>query len=58
MPKLFLESKVASAASKTRNYGDGRELVWDIDKMNFRVFNHNSLVGSLRAIEFDENKLI
>ena len=58
IPKLFLESKVVNGGSKVRNYGDGRELVWDIDKMNFRIFNYNSLVGSLKTIEFDENKLI
>ena len=36
----------------------GKELVWDLDKANFRVFNHTAVIGSINTIEFDENELI
>ncbi len=57
MPRVFLESKINNKR-KSYNFGEGNELVWDIDKMNFRVFNHKSLISPLEVIEFDENKLI
>ena len=36
----------------------GREMVWDIQKGNFRVFNYNTAVGQPIAFEFDETKLV
>ncbi len=36
----------------------GKELVWDLQAGNFRVFNYNTVRGQIVPFEFDENRLI
>tara|TARA_R110001583_G_scaffold30408_3_gene105123 strand:- start:114 stop:371 length:258 start_codon:yes stop_codon:yes gene_type:complete len=36
----------------------GKELVWDLQTSNFRVFNYNTIRGQIVTFEFDENRLI
>jgi len=36
----------------------GRELVWDLQAKNFRVFNYNTQSGELLTFQYDENKLV
>jgi hypothetical protein len=57
MPQIFLESKVKNARVSYR-LSPGRELVWDLDKKNFRVFNYNALIGPITVVEFDEKELV
>ena len=54
----------ASLGAKTTGTGTsptqpaGKELVWDLQAGNFRVFNYNTQQGEITAFEFDENKLV
>ncbi len=57
MPQIFLESKIKNSGS-ARKLPTGRELVWDLDKASFRVFNHTSVIGTLNTIELDEKELV
>ena len=46
LPKSFLVTKVKGKGSPVK-MPKNFELVWDIEKDNFRYFNHDELVGSL-----------
>ena len=46
LPADFLNGKVSSNA-KPRKLAEGVELVWDITNKNFRIFNHNTVVGTV-----------
>tara|TARA_Y100000310_G_scaffold336365_1_gene420672 strand:- start:43 stop:327 length:285 start_codon:yes stop_codon:yes gene_type:complete len=56
VPNTFLETKIKDT-SKDRTMPKGMELVWDLDKADFRVFNYTAQVGDLREIDMsDEEK--
>tara|TARA_Y100000034_G_scaffold28829_1_gene34670 strand:- start:1108 stop:1392 length:285 start_codon:yes stop_codon:yes gene_type:complete len=56
VPDTFLETKIKDK-SKDRTMPTGMELVWDLDKADFRVFNYTAQVGDLREIDMtDEEK--
>ena len=46
LPANFLNGKVSSNA-KPRKLAEGVELVWDIVSKDFRIFNHNTVVGQV-----------
>ena len=46
LPAKFLDGKVSSNA-KPRKLAEGVELVWDIVSKDFRIFNHNTVVGQV-----------
>ena len=46
LPADFLNGKVSSNA-KPRKLAEGVELVWDIVSKDFRIFNHNTVVGQV-----------
>lgn len=46
LPADFLNGKVKSNA-KPRKLAEGVELVWDIQSKDFRIFNHNTVVGKV-----------
>jgi hypothetical protein len=50
VPDTFLETKIKDK-SKDRTMPTGMELVWDLDKADFRVFNYGAQVGALREID-------
>lgn len=54
LPSLFLESKLKGG--KQHNTHPGEEIVWDLEKGNFRVFSWNSLVGEVET--FEQNTVI
>ena len=51
LPKEFLNEQV-KGTGKVRSFSDGKELVWDLDKAGFRVFDWNTIVGKPEAFEF------
>ena len=56
VPDTFLETKIKDK-SQDRTMPTGMELVWDLDKGDFRVFNYTAQVGDLREMEMtDEEK--
>mgnify|MGYP003119066253 FL=1 len=36
----------------------GKELVWDLQANNFRVFNYNTQRGEVTPFQYDENNLV
>jgi hypothetical protein len=42
-----LPSTITSAMGPQRNFGQNRELVWDVDNSGFRVVNFGTQVGSI-----------
>jgi hypothetical protein len=59
IPETFLETKIKDGTAERNMPGD-MELVWDLDKADFRVFNFGSQVGMLKEMEMtddEKNKL-
>ena len=51
LPEGFLDVKIGSGKSPIGRLPPGMELVWDIDKGDFRYFNNRKKVG--RIVVFD-----
>jgi|TARA_Y100000310_G_scaffold210348_1_gene210964 hypothetical protein len=51
LPEAFLNSKVKDGTKK-RELTNGMELVWDLDQESFRIFNHNTVVGSMTEYSY------
>ena len=56
LPKKFLAGKIKNTG-KSSVLKEGKELVWDLDKNNFRIFDWGSAVGDTLC-EAAEEKLI
>ena len=48
LPEEFMASK--TKGGRQRKLSEGRELVWDLDKAEFRVFNWNTVKGDVTQI--------
>jgi len=48
LPEEFMTSK--TKGGKQRKLSEGNELVWDLDKKEFRVFNWNTVKGDVTQI--------
>ena len=48
LPEEFMTSK--TKGGKQRKLSEGNELVWDLDKREFRVFNWNTVKGDVTQI--------
>jgi len=48
LPEDFMASK--TKGNKQRKLSEGSELVWDLDKKEFRVFNWNTVKGEITEI--------
>ena len=57
LPGGFLEAKTIGTGQSPQ-YAPGKELVWDLDVGQFRVFNHNTAQGVISVADFDENNLV
>jgi len=57
MPPGFLDAKTTGTGTSPTQPA-GKELVWDLQAGNFRVFNYNTQQGEISVFEFDENKLV
>ena len=50
LPKEFLDDKIKGVERKN-SLTEGQEVVWDVDRSGFRVFNWNTLVGEPTLVE-------
>jgi hypothetical protein len=57
LPPAFLDAKTTGTGQSPQQ-APGKELVWDLDAGQFRVFNYNTVQGVVSASEFDENNLV
>lgn len=57
LPTSFLKSKISPDA-KDKKFQEGNELVWDLDRSDFRVFNWNRKVGNASEKEVSEKVLV
>ena len=48
LPEEFMASR--TKGGKQRKLSEGNELVWDLDKKEFRVFNWNTVKGDVTQI--------
>jgi len=55
MPESFLASKIKDG-KKEKSMPEGMELVWDLDKADFRVFNYSAQIGALREIDMTDEE--
>jgi hypothetical protein len=46
LPKDFLSAKL-KGTGKQNDLGESKELVWDIDNSNFRIYNYATTVGEV-----------
>ena len=56
LPNNFLDGKIKNK-DKQKTLTEGHEVVWDIDKNGFRIFNWNTIVGEAekREINFQQD---
>ena len=52
LPTAFLDTKL-TGSGKQRVLEEGLELVWDLENDGFRVFNHNTVVGTISVAYVD-----
>ncbi|MCK9596341.1 hypothetical protein M0R19_04115 [Candidatus Pacearchaeota archaeon] len=58
LPEDFLKEQVKGTGSKIRVLQEGSELVWDLDKKSFRVFNWNSIIGEALKFSVNESEIL
>lgn len=52
LPEGFFISQTKGTGKKT-NLTEGSNLVWDLDKKGFRVFNKSTIVGEIEAFNIE-----
>lgn len=52
LPNNFLDGKIKNK-DKQKTLTEGHEVVWDIDKNSFRIFNWNTIVGEAEKNEIN-----
>ncbi len=52
LPNNFLDGKIKNK-DKQKALTEGHEVVWDIDKNSFRIFNWNTIVGEAEKNEIN-----
>ena len=52
LPNNFLDGKIKNK-DKQKALTEGHEVVWDIDKNGFRIFNRNTIVGDAEKNEIN-----
>jgi len=52
LPNNFLDGKIKNK-DKQKTLTEGHEVVWDIDKNGFRIFNWNTIVGEAEKNEIN-----
>ena len=54
LPSNFVAAKIAGAGSEQK-YPEGRELVWDLEADNFRIFNWKTSIGITDKFDIEED---
>ena len=57
LPTAFLATQVTGTGT-ARNLAEGLELVWDLERSGFRVFNHNTVVGEVDQYEHTASLIV
>lgn len=52
LPSNFLDDKIKNKESQ-KTLVEGHEVVWDIDKNGFRIFNWNTIIGEAEKNEIN-----
>ena len=52
LPEGFFISQTKGTGKKT-NLTEGSNLVWDLDKQGFRVFNKKTIIGEIEAFDIE-----
>ncbi len=57
LPTDFLDAQITGTGTD-RNLAEGQELVWDLERSGFRVFNHNTVVGAVDQYEHTASLIV
>lgn len=52
LPEGFFTSQTKGTGKKI-NLAEGSNLVWDLDKQGFRVFNRNTIIGEIENFNIE-----
>jgi len=52
LPEGFFISQTKGTGKKT-SLTEGSNLVWDLDKQGFRVFNRNTIIGEVEIFDIE-----
>jgi len=52
LPEGFFISQTKGTGKKT-NLTEGSNLVWDLDKQGFRVFNKSTIIGEIKTFDIE-----
>ena len=52
LPEDFFTSQTKGTGKKT-SLNEGSNLVWDLDKQGFRVFNRNTIIGEIKTFNIE-----
>ena len=52
LPEGFFTSQT-SGTGKKKNLTEGSNLVWDLDKQGFRVFNKSTVIGEIKTFDIE-----
>ena len=52
LPEGFFISQTKGTGKKT-SLTEGSNLVWDLDKQGFRVFNRNTIIGEVETFDIE-----
>jgi hypothetical protein len=52
LPDDFFTSQTKGTGKKT-SLAEGSNLVWDLDKQGFRVFNRNTIIGEIETFNIE-----
>lgn len=52
LPEGFFVSQTKGTGKKT-NLAEGSNLVWDLDRQGFRVFNKNTIIGEIENFNIE-----
>ena len=56
LPTGFLDTKLTGTGGE-RTLEEGLELVWDLEQSGFRVFNHNTVIGTVDEYDHKDQTL-
>ncbi len=52
LPQEFITTKIKNTGKK-QPLKESQQLVWDLDKNDFRILNKESIIGEIKEVDFD-----
>lgn len=52
LPQEFIQNKIKNTGKK-QTLKESQQLVWDLDKNDFRILNRETIIGDIKEVDFD-----